>query len=112
MLGKTQAEGKEKLKAAMAECQGLDISRTDEYTVANWPQTWYKLCAKPNVRTATANRYELIIEKYTIPHIGSIKLTARHLQKLCKELLEGGRIPIRKNQDEGLSSTAVRRAPT
>ena len=98
VLGKTQAEVKEKLKKALEECQGLDVSRTEEYTVATWLRTWYELYAKPNVRTATANRYQLIIETYTIPRIGDIKLkklTTRHLQKLYKELLEDGRIPPR-----------------
>ena len=73
---------------------------------ATWLHTWYELYAKPNVRTATANRYELIIETYTIPRIGNIKLkklTTRHLQKLYKELLESGRIHVGKNQDKGLS---------
>ena len=95
VLGKTQAEVKEKLKKALEECQGLDVSRNEEYTVATWLRTWYELYAKPNVRTATANRYELIIETYTIPRIGNIKLkklTTRHLQKLYKEL----RTPLQK----------------
>lgn len=91
MLGKTQAEVREKLKTAMAECQGLDVSReADEHTVGTWLKMWYEIYAKPNVHTATANRYELIIETYTIPRIGNIKLkklTTRHLQKLYKELL-------------------------
>ena len=94
VLGKTQGEVKEKLKKALEECQGLDVSKAaDEYTVATWLRTWYELYAKPNVRTATANRYELIIETYTIPRIGNVKLkklTTRHLQKLYKELLEEG----------------------
>ena len=111
VLGKTQAEVKEKLKKALEETNGLDVSRAaDEYTVATWLRTWYELYAKPNVRTATANRYELIIETYTIPRIGSIKLkklTTRHLQKLYKELLESGRIHVVKNQNKGLSSTTV-----
>ena len=79
--------------------------------MATWLRTWYELYAKLNVRTATANRYELIIEHYTIPRIGSVKLkklTTRHLQKLYKELLESGRIHIGKNQDKGLSTTTVR----
>ena len=79
--------------------------------MATWLRTWYELYAKPNVRTATANRYELIIEQYTVPRIGSIKLkklTTRHLQKLYKELLESGRIHVGKNQDKGLSTTTVR----
>ena len=111
VLGRTQAEVKEKLKRALEETNGLDVSRAaDEYTVATWLRTWYELYAKPNVRTATANRYELIIEQYTIPRIGNIKLkklTTRHLQKLYKELLESGRIHIGKNQNKGLSSTTV-----
>ena len=111
VLGKTQAEVREKLITAMAECQGLDVSReADEHWVATWLKMWYELYAKPNVRTATANRYELIIETYTIPRIGNIKLkklTTRHLQKLYKELLESGRIHIGKNQSKGLSTTTV-----
>lgn len=110
-MGKTQAEVKEKLKEALEEIKGVDITRSGDYTVATWLRTWHELYAKPNVRTATANRYELIIEHYTIPRIGSIKLnklTTRHLQKLYKELLESGRIHIGKNQDKGLSTTTVR----
>lgn len=111
VLGKTQGEVKEKLKTAIAESQGLDVSKAaDDYTVATWLRTWYELYAKPNVRTATANRYELIIKTYTIPRIGNIKLkklTTRHLQKLYKELLEEGRIHVGKTQVKGLSTTTV-----
>ena len=111
VLGRTQAEVKEKLKAAIAESQGIEVRKSeDEYTVATWLRTWYELYAKPNVRTATANRYQLIIEQYTVPRIGNIKLkklTTRHLQKLYKELLESGRIHVGKNQDKGLSTTTV-----
>ena len=91
VLGKTQAEVKEKLKAALEEVKDIDVTRAEDYTVATWLRAWYELYAKPNVRTATANRYELIIEHYTIPRIGSVKLkklTTRH-------------------QDKGLSTTTV-----
>ena len=112
MLDRTQAEVREKLKAAMAECQGLDVSRAaDEYTVATWLQTWYELYAKPNVRTATANRYQLIIETYTIPRIGDIQLKrfpTRHPQKLYKELLESRKIHSGKGRNAELSTTTVR----
>lgn len=111
VLGKTQGEVKEKLKTAMAESQGLDVSKAaDEYTVATWLKLWYELYAKPNVRTATANRYQLIIDTYTVPRIGTIKLkklTTRHLQKLYKDLLESGRVRPGKNQGTGLSTTTV-----
>ena len=113
VLGKTQAEVKDKLKAAMAECQGVEVSKAaDEYTVATWLRTWYELYAKPNVRTATANRYALIIERYTIPRIGSIKLkelTTRQLQKFYKDLLEDSRVNRKSGKgNPGLSSTTVR----
>ena len=94
VLGKTQAECKAKLAAAMEATKGVDVSRADEYTVATWLRSWYDIYAKPNVRVATADRYHLMIEQYTIPRIGSIKLTkltAHDLQKLYKELMESGR---------------------
>ena len=97
VLGKTQAEVKAKLSAAQQECEVLDVTRTDEYTVATWLRSWYELYAQPNIRTATADRYKLMIETYTIPRIGKIKLkklTFRDLQKLYKDLMEHGRDTI------------------
>ena len=95
VLGKTQAECKAKLSAALESVKGIDVSRADEYTVATWLRSWYDIYAKPNIRVATADRYQLMIEQYTIPRIGNIKLTkltAHDLQKLYKELMENGRI--------------------
>ena len=90
VLGKTQAECKAKLSAAMAATRGIDVSRADEYTVATWLRSWYEIYAKPNIRISTANRYQLMVEQYTIPRIGSIKLTkltAHDLQKLYKDCI-------------------------
>ena len=112
VLGKTQTECKAKLAAAMEATKGVDVSRADEYTVATWLRSWYDIYAKPNVRVATADRYHLMIEQYTIPRIGSIKLTkltAHDLQKLYKELMESGRTRGKSGHgNPGLSSTTVR----
>ena len=112
VLGKTQAECKAKLSAAMAAARGIDVSRADEYTVATWLRSWYEIYAKPNIRISTANRYQLMVEQYTIPRIGSIKLTkltSRDLQKLYKDLMENGRIDRKSGHgNPGLSSTTVR----
>ena len=112
VLGKTQAEVKEKLAQAQQESAGLDMARNEDYTVASWLRSWYELYAKPNVRPATADRYQLIIETYTIPRIGKIKLkklTSRDLQKLYKDLMEHGRVKKRSGKgNPGLSSTTVR----
>ena len=112
VLGKTQAECKAKLSAALESVKGIDVSRADEYTVATWLRSWYDIYAKPNIRVATADRYHLMVEQYTIPRIGNIKLTkltAHDLQKLYKELLENGRIDRKSGHgNPGLSSTTVR----
>ena len=112
VLGKTQAEVKEKLAQAQQETAGLDVGRSEDYTVASWLRSWYELYAKPNVRPATADRYHLIIETYTIPRIGKIKLkklTSRDLQKLYKDLMKKGRVQKRSGKgNPGLSSTTVR----
>ena len=66
--------------------------------MATWLRSWYELYAKPNVSPATADRYHLIIETYTIPRIGKIKLkklTSRDLQKRYKDLMEKGRVQRR-----------------
>ena len=112
VLGKTQAECKAKLSAAMEATRGIDVSRADEYTVATWLRSWYEIYAKPNIRISTANRYQLMVEQYTIPRIGSIKLTkltSHDLQKLYKELMESGRTRGKSGHgNPGLSSTTVR----
>ena len=112
VLGKTQAECKAKLNAALESVKSIDVSRADEYTVTTWLRSWYDIYAKPNVRVATADRYQLMVEQYTIPRIGNIKLTkltAHDLQKLYKELMENGRIDRKSGHgNPGLSSTTVR----
>lgn len=111
VLGKTQAEVKDKLKKALEDSQGIDVAHADDYTVGSWLKSWYDLYAKPNIRTATADKYQLFIEEYVTPRIGHIKLaklTARDLQKLYKELTEHGRVRPDKHGKYSLSTTTVR----
>ena len=112
VLGKTQAEVKEKLKAALEEAGMVDIARAEEYTVGSWVLNWYSLYVKPNVRETTQRFYEGYIDQRVIPALGNIplkKLTARDIQKLYNDTREHGR--IRKEQKEknpGLSASYVR----
>lgn len=112
VLGKTQAEVKTKLAKALEDSKGLDIVRTDEYTVAEWLRLWYELYAEPNVRPTTAASYRRNIELHVIPHIGDIKLnrlTSRELQKFYRDLLENGRLrEVQKEKNPGLSNSTVR----
>ena len=54
VLGRTQAEVKSKLSVAIAESHQLDVSRSGEYTVAEWLRLWFELYAKPSIRPSTA----------------------------------------------------------
>ena len=111
VLGKTQAEVKEKLAKAIEESKKLDIVRSDEYTVAEWLRLWYELYAKPNIRPTTADSYHRGIESHVIPRIGSIKLkklTSRDIQKMYKDLQENGRLRKSKKPQRGLSNATVR----
>ena len=112
VLGKTQAEVREKLKQAMYLSQQTDILRAEEYTVETWLNTWYDLYAEPNIRVSTARNYRLSIDRHVNPRIGDIKLTkltGRDLQKLYKDLMENGRVrKEQKTKNPGLSSTTVR----
>ena len=112
VLGKTQAEVKEKLAKAIEESKKLDIVRSDEYTVGEWLRLWYELYAKPNIRSTTADSYRLGIEKHVIPRIGDLKLnklTSREIQKMYKDLQENGRLrKSQKSKKPGLSNSTVR----
>ena len=91
VLGKTQAEVKEKLARAITEAETLDTRRSDEYTLGTWLQTWYELYAKPHLRFSTAEYYRRGIELHITPRIGDIplkKLTGSDLQWLYKGLQE------------------------
>ena len=112
VLGKTQAEVKERLAKAVAEAESVDVRRADEYTLGTWLQTWYELYAKPHLRFSTAEYYRRGIELHITPRIGDIplkKLTGRDLQWLYKDLQEHGRLrEAQKGKQPGLSDSTIR----
>ncbi len=95
VLGKTQAETKEKLKRAIQETKGLDIVKSDQYTVGQWMDVWFENYAKIKVRPSSHQTYRGYIENHIKPNIGDIplnKLAPLDLQKLYKKLLANGRV--------------------
>lgn len=95
VLGKTQAEVKEKLQRAIELAGELDIVRSEEYTVGEWVQTWYEVYARPNIRPSTASYYKGFIDHHILPAFGGIKLnklTARTIQNAVQR-------PQRTRQD-------------
>ena len=111
VMGKSQAEVKEKLKTALAEAGAVDLSKVDTYTVGSWAEHWYRLYAWPNLRDSTRRSYEGLIRQRVVPVLGDIplkKLKAQDIQKLYNDMRDHGRIRTGKKSKPGLSSSYVR----
>ena len=113
VLGRSQAEVKEKLKQAIGEAQALDITKAGKYTVGEWMEVWFQDYAKIKVRPSSHQTYQGYIQNHIRPNIGDIpleKLTSLDLQKFYKKLLAQGRVDRveAKGQPKGLSAKTVR----
>lgn len=113
VLAKTQAQAKEKLKAAIEQCKGLDVAKGQKYTVGQWMDVWYEYYAQIKVRPSSHKTYEGYIRNHIKPAIGAIpltKLTTLDLQKLYQKLLTEGRVERKESekQSKGLSPKTVR----
>lgn len=113
VLGKTQAEVKEKLKAALEQNQKIDFSKTGKYTVAQWMKEWFENVCKVKVRPSSHQTYRGYIDNHIAPNIGKTpleKLTTMDLQKLYRKLMKQGRVERieAENQPKGLSAKTVR----
>ena len=113
VLGKTQAEARAKLKAAIEEAKGLDAAKAGRYTVGQWMEVWFEHYAKVKVRPSSHQTYRGYIDNHIKPNIGKLpleKLTSLDLQKFYKKLLEKGRVDRleSRHQAKGLSPKTVR----
>ncbi len=113
VLGKTQAEVKEKLKKALADSQKLDLAKQGKYTVGTWMDAWFENVAKIKVRPSSHQTYRGYIDNHIKPNIGNIsleKLTTMELQKLYRKLSTSGRVERieAEKQPKGLSAKTVR----
>ena len=112
VLGKTQAEVKEKLRVAIEKSNTTPL-RIEQYTVGQWLDTWMENYAKLQVRASSYKTYQGFIDNHIKPALGEIpleKLTAMDLQRLYKHLLESGRVECTeaRNKPKGLSVKTVR----
>ncbi len=113
VLGKTQAEVKDKLKKAIEETAGLDVIKAEKYTLGQWMDIWFENYAKVKIRPSSHQTYRGYIDNHIKPHIGKIplsKLSSLELQKFYKKLLGNGRVKRveSKKQPKGLSAKTVR----
>lgn len=113
VLGKTQAEVKEKLAKALGNSKRLDLTKQGKYTVGQWMDIWFENYAAIKVRPSSHQTYQGYIKNHIKPSIGNIpleKLTSMELQKLYRKLLTEGRVDRieAKHQSKGLSAKTVR----
>ena len=113
VLGKTQAEVKEKLKKAIEENVGIDYGRAKTYTVGSWLEVWMENYAKIKLRPSTYKTSQGFLKNHIKPQIGSIPLadlTSLDLQRFYKHLLDGGRVDRieAKKKPKGLAPKTVR----
>ena len=113
VLGKTQAEVKEKLKRAIEENVGIDYGRAKNYTVGSWLEVWMENYAKIKLRPSTFKTSQGFLKNHIKPQIGSIPLadcTSLDLQRFYKHLLDGGRVDRieAKKKPKGLAPKTVR----
>ena len=117
VLGRTQAEVKQKLNVALEELKKVDVIVSDQMTTGEWLDTWLEHYAKPVMRATTYNNYETLIRLHIKPYIGEVKLnklTTLQIQKLYNRLLTHGRFDRSeaKDQPKGLSGKTVRNIHT
>ena len=57
MLGKTQAEVKDKLRAVIEDSKKLDPVKAGSYTLEQWLKLWCSVYVEPQVRYSTKEFY-------------------------------------------------------
>ena len=96
VLGKTQAEVKEKLKKAIEENVGIDYGRAKTYTVGSMAGGLDgELRQSETADRPPSKPRQGFLKNHIKPQIGSIPLadlTSLDLQRFYKHLLDGGRV--------------------
>ncbi len=92
VYGSTQKECRQKLTATLkAIDDGTYFKPTKRYTVAEWMQEWSATYCV-HLRPSTQTDYQRKSEKYILPNIDSVQLTAltpMQVQRFCNKLSNG-----------------------
>ena len=98
VLGKTQAEVKEKLKKAIEENVGIDYGKAKTYTVGSWLEVWMENYAKVKLRPSTFKTSQGFLKNHIKPQIGSVPLDVARLSAIREVVPKDICIRIDANQ--------------
>ena len=65
VLGRTQAEVKDRLRTAIEDSKKLDSVKAGSYTLEQWLKLWYSVYVEPQVRYSTREFYHNAIDHHT-----------------------------------------------
>ncbi len=110
-LAKTQKELMEKLKALKEKYEGVVVSDSNNYTVAEWLNKWLDEYKKPFIRLHTYDAYREAIKiiKREIGEIRLSKLKTADIQKMYNHLREDGRQTNREERGTGISPNYIKK---
>ena len=95
LYGKTRVEVAQKLVIALKAHRDGQAFGDERTSVEQFLRAWL-VTVEPSVAPRTWIRYEQLIRRHTVPHIGKVRLTklgARHLDQLYGELVRAGLSP-------------------
>jgi len=113
VLGKTQAEVKEKLKIAIENADKINVTR-NEYTLAAWLRYWLDNYGNMYLRPSSYENYSGFLKNQIEPdELGSIRLMdlkTHDMQMFYKRMLTSGRVQRieSRNKPKGLSTKTIR----
>ena len=114
VLGKTQAEVKNKLREAAAKAETVDVVSAGQYTLAQWLRRWLDEYGQVYLRPSSQVNYEGFLKNQISSHsIGKMrlqKLTSHDLQLFYNRMSKSGRVQRKESeqQPKGLAAKSIR----
>ena len=114
VLGRSQTEVREKLKAAMELAEKVDVTRSEDFTLTEWLQYWMDNYGQVYLRPSSQVNYAGFLKNQIAnDKIGSMKLvkvTTHDLQFFFNRMRKSGRVQRKESEKKpaGLAAKTIR----
>ncbi len=110
VLAKTKHECQEKLTKLMETVGSAKSEKVcADMPFGEWVEYWYETYSKPTARPSTQRNYEIYIQKYIKPQLGSIplnKVSTKDVQQFCTWMKTEARVD-RSDGETGVSNRQI-----